>query len=139
MLFAAALTAVVVGVFTPSADAGQRRQMIRAINFVRSVTHHRHVRFSNRLARGASSWARHLVARNTLAHSARAIAHGEGEIIEWHTGRRARVNRTVVEWLHSAEHRVVMLSGRYHRAGAGKATGYMGGRKCTIWVVRFAR
>jgi len=113
--------------------------MIRAINHARAWSHRRHVHFSRRLSHGASAWAHLLVRRNLLAHSARAVRHGEGEIIEWHTGRRARVHRTIVEWLHSAEHRHVMLTPRYRRAGAGRAVGYMGGRRCTIWVVRFAR
>src|SRR4051794_38260070 len=121
------------------ADAGKRRQMVRAINFVRSWSHIHGVHYSRRLSRGATSWARHLMRRDVLAHSSRAINRGEGEVIEWHTGRRARVNRTVIEWLHSSEHRHVMLARRYRRAGAGRAVGYIGGRRCTIWVVRFAR
>lgn len=137
MLVAAALATLVVSVATPTADAGARKQMVRAINNVRGWTHH--LRFSGRLSRGATSWARHLVRRNVLAHSARALRHKDGEVIEWHAGSRARVNRTVTEWLHSPAHRAVMLAGRYQRAGAGRAVGYMGGRRCTIWVVRFAR
>ena len=139
MLAAAVLATLVVSVAVPAAQAGTRRHMIRAINHVRAWSHRHHLHFSRRLSRGATAWAHLLVRRNTLAHSSRAIRHGEGEIIEWHTGRRARVGRTVVEWMHSAEHRQVMLTGRYRRAGAGRAVGYMGGRRCTVWVVRFAR
>jgi uncharacterized protein YkwD len=135
MLFAAALAAVVVCVATPPAQAGTRRQMVRAINHARQ----RQLRFSSRLALGAASWARTLMRRDTLAHSARALRRREGEIIEWHVGGGARINRTVSEWLGSSEHRVVMLNPRYRRAGAGRAVGYMNGLRCTIWVVRFAR
>jgi uncharacterized protein YkwD len=113
--------------------------MVRAINNARAWSHDRRVNFSRRLSAGAASWARYLVRRNMLAHSAAAISHGEGEIIEWHTGGRAQIGQTVREWLNSAEHRAVMLAGDYRRAGAGRAVGYMGGRRCTIWVVRFAR
>ena len=137
MLAAAALTTAVVGVATPSAEAGARKHMIRAINSARSWSHRRHLHFSRRLSRGAASWARHLMRRDVLAHSSRAIRHHEGEIIEWHTGGHARVSSTVTEWMHSPEHRAVMLSS-YARAGAGRAVGYFGGRRCTIWVVRFA-
>jgi len=139
MLAAAALTTAVVSVAVPTADAGQRKHMIRAINHVRHWSHRRHLHFSQRLSHGARAWAKHLMRRNVLAHSARALRHHEGEIIEWHTGRRAAVHRTVVEWVHSPEHRMVMLAQRYRRAGAGRAVGYIGGRRCTIWVVRFAR
>jgi uncharacterized protein YkwD len=44
-----------------------------------------------------------------------------------------------MEWLHSTGHRQVMLSRQYRHAGAGRAVGFYGGRKCTIWVVRFQR
>jgi uncharacterized protein YkwD len=138
MLIAAALTAIVVSVSAPApALAGTRKQMIRAINYVRSWSHRRHVRYSSLLSSGAASWARDLMRRDVLQHSGRAVSRGEGEIIEWHTGGRARLNRTVIEWWHSPEHRAVML-GHYRRAGAGRAVGYFGGRRCTIWVVRFA-
>jgi hypothetical protein len=30
------------------------------------------------------------------------------------------------------------MMGGYRSAGAGKAVGIFGGRRCTIWVVRFA-
>src|SRR5689334_852574 len=108
MLIAVALTAAVVSVSAPaSADASQRRQMVRAINFVRSWSHRHHLHVSHRLSRGANAWARHLMRRDVLAHSSRAIRRHEGEIIEWHTGRRARVNKTVWEWLGSPGHRHV--------------------------------
>jgi uncharacterized protein YkwD len=134
------MTAVVVSlaISTP-AQAGQRKQMVRSINHVRSWAHRHHLHYSRRLSSGARSWARHLMRRNVLAHSSRALRHHEGEVLEWHTGRHARVRRTVIEWLHSPPHRQVMLARRYHRAGAGKAVGYIGGQKCVIWVVRFAR
>jgi len=112
--------------------------MVRKINEVRSSSDRRPLSFSRRLSSGAASWARHLVRRNLLEHSYAAISRGEGEIIEWHTGGRALVTRTVIEWWQSVAHRRVMLGRGYRRAGAGRAVGYMGGRLCTIWVVRFA-
>ena len=134
MLIAAALTTLVVVIAAPAAQAGTRKQMIRTINNARTWTHRHHLRYSGRLSRGASAWARHLMRRQILAHA----SHVQGEIIEWHTGARAQVKRTVTEWLHSSGHRQVML-GHYRRAGAGRAVGYFGGQRCTIWVVRFAR
>ena len=139
MLIAAALTMLVVTAAAPTAQAGVRKQMIRKINSVRGWSHCHGVAFSGRLSRGASSWARYLMHRNILVHSGSAIRRGEGEVIEWHTGARANVSNTVVEWLHSTGHRHVMLSRQYRHAGAGRAVGFYGGRKCTIWVVRFAR
>lgn len=135
MLIAAALMTLVVGVAAPGAHAGSRKKMVRTINYVRSWSHLHHLRYSPRLSRGATAWARSLMRRQVLGHA----SHVQGEIIEWHTGGRAKVKQTVVEWWHSSGHRHVMLRGQYRRAGAGRAVGYFGGRRCTIWVVRFAR
>jgi uncharacterized protein YkwD len=136
MLAAAALTAAVAAAGTAApAQAGQRKQMIRTINYVRGWKHRHPLAFSGRLSRGAAAWARHLMSQSTFAHA--AIPAGEGEIIEWHTGGAAAVNSTVMEWWNSTDHRRLMMAGDFRHAGAGRATGYFGGRKCTIWVVRF--
>ena len=134
-ILAAALcaTALTTATTAPSADAGKRRQMLRAINSVRGMGHR--LRGSHRLTNGATEWARHLMRRDVLAHSG---SRG-GEIIEWHTGGSANIDGVVREWLNSPAHRRIMLSGRYHRAGAGRAVGWMNGQRSTIWVVRFAR
>jgi len=132
MLIAAALATVVVCAAAPAAHAGQRRQMVRTINDARAWTHHHRLHFSERLSRGAAAWARHLMQNQILGHA----SHVQGEIIEWHTGARGQVRRTVTEWLNSPGHRHVML-GPFRRIGAGKAVGNCGGRRCTIWVVRF--
>jgi uncharacterized protein YkwD len=135
MLIAAALMLLVISASAPAAaQAGTRKQMIRTINYVRGWSHLRALRYSPRLSQGAAAWARSLMRRQVLAHSSSA----SGEILEWHTGPRAHIKRTVIEWWHSPGHRHVML-GHYRRAGAGRAVGYFGGLRCTIWVVRFAR
>ena len=110
--------------------------MIRAINSVRSAHHRGSVRFSQRLSAAAAAWARHLVRDNVLAHA--SLHPGQGEIIEWHTTGRPQIRSAVAEWWHSREHRTVMMRRRFHTAGAGRAVGVMNGRRCTIWVVRFA-
>ncbi len=140
MLVAALCALALTTAVAPStADAGKRRQMVRAINFVRSWSHIRGLHYSGRLSHGATAWARHLMRIDVLAHSARALRRQEGEVIEWHTGLSAMVNSVVMEWLNSSGHRHVMLSRGYRRAGAGRATGWMNGQRSTIWVVRFAR
>jgi uncharacterized protein YkwD len=134
VLIAAALMTLALSSAAPTAHAGQRKQMIRTINSVRSWTHRHNLRFSARLSRGAAAWARHLMRRQVLVHA----SGQQGEIIEWHTGGGAQVRQTVTEWWNSTGHRRVML-GHYRSAGAGRAVGTFGGLRCTIWVVRFAR
>lgn len=141
MLVAAALMTAVVGLAAPAtpAEATTRTKMVRAINYVRSWNQRPRLRYSPRLSRQAARWARQLMRRKVLAHSSGAIRRRQGEVIEWHTGPRARVDKTVIEWWRSPVHRSVILARRYRRAGAGRAVGYIGGRRCTIWVARFAR
>jgi uncharacterized protein YkwD len=132
VLIAAALTMLAVSASAPAANAGQRRHMIRTINYVRGLSHRRALRFSDRLSRRAAAWARHLMRSQYLGHASGV----QGEIIEWHTGGLPEIQQVVNEWLNSDGHRRVMLGG-YRRAGAGRAVGMFGGRRCTIWVVRF--
>lgn len=139
ILGVALLSAALIALFPATAGAGLRRQMLGRINSARSSGHIHRLRMSERLARGARAWAAHLMRINYLAHSSRAIEHGEGEIIEWHTGGRPNIRQVVSEWLNSPEHRTVMLARDYRRAGAGRAVGWLGGQRSTIWVVRFAR
>jgi uncharacterized protein YkwD len=134
MLLAAALTTLAFSVAVPAAQAGQRRQMIRNINYVRSWSHLHPLRYSQRLSRGAAAWARHLMSSQYLGHA----SGQQGEVLEWHTGGGAQIKQTVIEWWHSTGHRHVMM-GNYRSAGAGRAVGIFDGLRCTIWVVRFAR
>ncbi len=113
--------------------------MIDSINSARSLSGEPPLAFSGRLSRGATAWARTLMQRGVLAHSAGALRRGEGEMLEWHSGAAAAVPSTVAEWLASSTHRGLMLSGTFHRGGAGRAVGWLNGVRGTIWVVRLAR
>ena len=136
LLLAGMLASVLIAVPAPArAEAGARKQMVRAINFVRGWGDHNRLRFSDRLSDRAARWARYLMRRDMLAHSTTA----QGEVLEWHTGSQNRVNQTVMSWLDSPPHRNVILSNRFRSAGAGKAEGYVNGQRSVIWVVRFAR
>jgi uncharacterized protein YkwD len=135
MLLAAMLAGAVFLLSALPAHASQRRSMVRAIGAARGAQ----LNFSERLSRAAAAWARHLFGVGRLAHSARAVRAGQGEIIEWHTGDAANVGGVVGEWMGSASHHEVIMNGIWRRAGAARATGSMNGERSTIWVVRFAR
>lgn len=132
-IFAAAI--LFAATLPPVAGASTRTRMVNTINYVRSWGQVPGLQYSPRLSRRAAAWARRLIRRGVLAHSSAA----GGEVIEWHSGSRPRIRRAVGAWLRSPGHRRVILSRRYNRAGAGRAVGYMQGRKVTVWVVRFAR
>jgi uncharacterized protein YkwD len=48
-----------------------------------------------------------------------AQAWGIGEDLFWGAARLSTPNATVNAWMHSAEHRAVLLSKRYHQVGVG--------------------
>ena len=130
LLAAAILFALAI---PPVATASTRTRMVKTINHVRSWGNIHGLRYSPRLSRRAAGWARHLLRTGVMAHSSSA----RGEVIEWHSGSRPRIRYTVGAWLRSPGHRNVMLSRSYSRAGAGRAVGYVHGRRMTVWVVRF--
>ena len=136
-LFACILAAAILFAATipPAASASTRTRMVKTINYVRSWGHIHGLRYSPRLSGRAAAWARHLIRRGVLAHSSSA----GGEVIEWHAGARPRIRHAVGAWMRSPGHRRVILSRRYRRAGAGRAVGYMNGRRVTVWVVRLSR
>ena len=136
-LFACLLAAAILFAATlpPPAEASTRTRMVKTINYVRSWGHIHALRYSPRLSSRAAAWARHLLSSGRMAHSSSAA----GEVIEWHAGSRPRIRHAVGAWLRSPAHRRVILSRRYRRAGAGRAVGYLHGRRTTVWVVRFAR
>lgn len=134
-LLAAAIVAAAMSMLAPApAAAGPKKQMVKTINFVRGWAHLHGLRGSARLSAKANRWARHLLRIKVLQHS-----RAQGEVIEYHTGGAPRVRATVNSWLNSPAHRTVLMSRSFRRVGAGRATGWMNGRRVTIWVVRFAR
>jgi uncharacterized protein YkwD len=124
---------LMLAALSPPASAGSRSRMVKAINHARAG-HVQRVHFSKRLTRKATRWAHRLARDGVVGHSSSSAG---GEIIEWHLGAKPRIGNTVRSWLHSPSHRQVMLSGSFNRAGAGKAVGWFGGHRATIWVVQF--
>lgn len=118
-------------------------QIIKEINAVRT-THGLHaLHVARNLRHSSSRFAHRLLAWGYFGHASRIQAsrsyHYKGEILEIHRGRRAHVIQAVREWLHSPPHRAVILDPRFVWVGAGRACGYMNGRRRTIWVVHFGR
>jgi len=62
-----------------------------------------------------------------------------GEIILLHRGTHGRPRLAVRNWARSPGHRSLMLGSRYRRIGVGKASGSLGGRRVTTWVVHVGR
>ena len=129
---------------TPAAASTARRgdSMMDAINYVRGVAGLRPLRHSRRLTRSSAARANVMMQRDFFAHPARLRVpsfDSVGEVLELHTGRRARVNRTLRRWADSPAHHAVLTSRRFRWVGAARAIGRFRGRRATIWVVRFGR
>lgn len=116
--------------------------MMAAINDVRAKAGLRELKRSRRLVRSSATRAELMMRENFFAHPARLSVptfDRVGEILELHGGHRPRMDRTIRLWSNSSGHRAVMMSSRYRWIGAARAIGRYGGRRTTIWVVRFGK
>jgi uncharacterized protein YkwD len=116
--------------------------MMDAINTVRAKSGLRQLKRSRRLVRSSAARAELMIREDFFAHPARLQVptfDSLGEILELHGGRRPRMSRAVRLWGNSYGHRAVMMSSRYRWIGAARAVGLYGGRRATIWVVRFGK
>ena len=102
--------------------------VLRDINQIRASHGLGAVSEDGRMDRGARAHSRAMARRNVLthgsfAHRVRRYAGSTtiGEIIGYTSGvpRRREVGSVVSAWMNSAEHRAIILSAGFHRAGVG--------------------
>jgi uncharacterized protein YkwD len=117
--------------------------MLEKVNAYRAKHGVKKVHFSRSLAHSASSYSRHMMRAGYFGHASRIHASRRyrtlGEIIEMHSGLRARVGRAFHAWVNSPPHRSVMLMSQFRFAGAGFASGRFHGKRDTIWTMHFGR
>jgi uncharacterized protein YkwD len=125
------------------AAASPEGTVIREINRERLWHGLGPLRRSPSLHHSSSRYARWLMTRNVFGHSARIAVSSRfqwaGENLELHWGRAAQARGTVNRWMHSTEHREVILSGEWRWIGVGRSTGAFGGSEATIWVAHFGK
>jgi uncharacterized protein YkwD len=126
---------------TPAVADGKQQRMLQALNAVRAQHGLASFRGSPSLHRSASAYARWMLRAKYFGHLSRIRASGRfarlGEALAWHSGRRARVARTVRGWMHSPPHRALILHPAFRWIGAGMARGRLQGRRATTWVLHF--
>lgn len=120
------------------------KAMLRELNRIRAHYHLPAVSDDRRMNRTATSHSRDMARRRYFAHGrwvgrvARAAgrARSLGEVLGWldHTSPRGEAVAMVRAWLHSPEHRRVLLDGDFGRVGIGRATGSWS----AIYTVDFA-
>jgi uncharacterized protein YkwD len=125
------------------AQASPEATVVREINRVRLWHGLGPLKRSPSLHHSSSRYARWLMSRNLFGHRARiAVAsrfEWAGENLELHWGRAAEASATVRRWMHSSEHREVILSGEWRWIGVGRSIGSFSGSEATIWVAHFGR
>jgi uncharacterized protein YkwD len=151
-----ALVAVagVLGAAAGPAQAGtpQWVYLLRAINKVRVAHGLRPMTPSQRLRVAARRHSHDMMWRHYFAHTSptgstlthRVIASGfvtygqwwAGETLAWGTGSYGKPDSVVNAWMHSPEHRAILLSSRYHLLGIGCAYGtFLGHPGASVWTV----
>ena len=141
MLAAACLAAAALAAPTTAQASSADALMLRKINQVRAHHGLRALHASGSLNASAAAYSSWLMQADFFGHLAgiRAPANFDrlGEILEIHSGRRARIRSTVRRWLRSPGHRAIILGGGYRYFGSGMSVGSFRGRRSTIWVGHF--
>jgi uncharacterized protein YkwD len=131
----------VLAVAAPAPADGNQQRMLHALNAVRAQHGLAPFHGSASLHRSASAYARWMLRSDYFGHLGRIRASRRfarlGEALAWHSGRRARVSRTVRGWMQSAPHRALILHPGFRFLGAGMARGRLSGRRATTWVLHF--
>jgi uncharacterized protein YkwD len=128
-----------LGAPSASQAGSAQKEMVRAVNGARADHGLKPLRRAPRLERSARAYASWMLRANYFGHQRRIRTGARfrvlGETLAWHSGRRARVRRTLRAWLHSPPHRALILSSRFRWLGAGTARGRLGGGPARTWVL----
>ena len=137
------LACALVPSITSSEVRASPSPMVDKINHLRNAHGMPALRYSPRLARSSSGFARHLLRTDRFAHGGWIMTGGRfsrlGEILALTGGWRLQRGRTLGYWLGSQSHRTVLLSSSFRYVGAGAARGWFAGRRNVAWTVRFGR
>ena len=127
---------------------------MHAINHTRAVHGIGAVRGSSSLRRVALSHSADMLRRDYFAHTSptgstltsriqnsgfiTGYAWTAGETLAWGWGTQAGAKATVKAWLHSPEHRAILLSSTYRWVGIGRNCGrFLGHSNACVWTADF--
>jgi uncharacterized protein YkwD len=131
-----------------------RKQLLHAINHTRAMHGVAAVRGSSSLRLVALHHSEDMVIRDYFAHTSPTgstltsrIQHSgfvsgyswtAGETLAWGWGTQAGAKATVHAWLHSPEHRAILLSSTYRWVGIGRTCGrFLGHTGACVWTADF--
>jgi uncharacterized protein YkwD len=117
--------------------------MVKAINGARHDGGLPHLRASRNLDRSAGAFARYLVRHKQIAHRPRVSVSRNyrhcGEALAMHFSLAADVGGTLRSWLGSPVHRGLVMTTSMNLVGVGHASGRVGGKAKTVWVMQVAK
>jgi uncharacterized protein YkwD len=123
-------------------EPGAVPRLIESINQYRSAHGVGPLKMSKSLNRSARSWSRRLVRTDSFGHASSIRASSRfrrlGETIAYHWGWRLRMRRSPLgEWKSSSGHQALLLDSSFDYVGVGRAAGYFGSRRATVWTAQF--
>jgi uncharacterized protein YkwD len=146
----AAVTAAQPGIAS-AAQTPPRKQLVKRINHVRARHGLRPVTASRIVHRAAIRHSDDMMGRDYFAHTSptgstmtdRILNTGyvsgyswvAGETLAWGWGTTKGPRATVRAWMHSPEHRAILLSPKYRVVGAARACGnFLGYSGACVWT-----
>jgi uncharacterized protein YkwD len=152
-LFALGAVLATTGVASAAATP-PRKELLRAINLVRSSYGMPKLLGARALRSAALRHSEDMIARNYFAHTSptgstlsyRILRSGfvngrwwrGAETLAWGTGARASASATVSAWLKSPIHRAIMLSAGFRWVGIGRDCGRFAGHTgACVWTADF--
>ena len=148
-----AATGVLLGIAGPAqAAAPQWMGLFRAINKARATHGLRPMAPSQRLRIAALQHSHDMLWRGYFAHTSPTgstltyrvmhsgfVTYGQwwaGETLAWGSGSYGTPDHVVKAWMHSPEHRAILLSPNYHLVGIGRSYGtFLGHTGAAVWTV----
>jgi uncharacterized protein YkwD len=148
----AALIAALLVTAAPAVASNHFEQaVLNDINSVRASYGLPAVRDDGRMANGARSHSESMARHNFFDHASvngaswdrrvrRSSGSGTvGEVLGYIQSTGHGEARAIVRaWMHSAEHRAILLSRSFDRAGVGRAWAHWSGHRTAIYTVDFA-
>jgi uncharacterized protein YkwD len=154
-IIALVAAAGVLGIAAAPVQAGTTPQwvtLLRAINKVRSAHGLKPMAASQRLRVAALNHSHDMLWRGYFAHTSPTgstltyrvmhsgfVTYGQwwaGETLAWGSGGYGAPDNVVKAWMHSPEHRAILLSPRYHLVGIGRSYGtFLGHTGASVWTV----
>ncbi len=123
-------------------EPGAVPRLINGINKFRSAHGVGPLKMSASLNRSARAWSRRLVVTDNFSHASSIQASSRfrllGETIAYHYGWRLQMRRSPLgQWRNSSGHSALLLNPAFDYVGIGRAAGYFGSRRATVWTAQF--